>query len=120
MRRKKYHHEIKPQETDRIRFTLHPSCSASPDGLSLFYLKVGVYYNEEAAPLMCPPTIVNLRKAGMIIASMTSVPKNETIRHNKVVAREVLDLHAKGMLIDDYVVRALESWNHAPDTLSGL
>lgn len=118
--KKKIHHEIKSQETGRIRFTLHPSCSASPDGLSLFYLKVGIYYNEEAAPLMCPPTIVNLRKSGVIMAAMTPLPKNQTMRHNKSVAREVLALHCTGVVIDDYVVGALESWKIAPDTLSDL
>lgn len=118
--KKKIHHKIKSQETDRIRFTLHPSCNASPDGLSLFYLKVGIYYNEEARPLTCPPTIVNLRKSGVIMAAMTPLPKDQTIRHNKSVAREVLGLHGEGVVIDDYVVGALESWKIAPDTLSDL
>jgi len=114
---KKVHHEVKPQETDRIRFKFHSKFSADPDGLSLYLIQVNVHYNEDAAPVSFRRTIVNIRPPQVSEASYFGGYSNKTLKNNKHLAREILKLHTDGVGVEDYVVDVLESWVLAPDTL---
>lgn len=115
--KKKIHHEIKPQETDRIRFKLHSKFSADPDGLSLYLIQANVYYNEEVAPASFRRTLVNIRPPQVSEGSYFGDYSNETLKNNKSTAREILKLHTDGIGVEDYVIEVLESWMLAPDTL---
>ncbi|MEN5198974.1 hypothetical protein ABE525_07110 [Pseudomonas wadenswilerensis] len=114
---KKVHHEVKPQETDRIRFKLHSTFSADPDGLSLYLIQVNVQYNEDAAPVSFRQTVVNIRPQQVSEASYFGGYSNKTLKNNKSLAREILKLHSDGVGVEDYVIEVLESWMLAPDTL---
>ncbi|MFW3166456.1 hypothetical protein WBQ28_18450 [Pseudomonas syringae pv. syringae] len=114
--KKKIHHELKPQETDRIRFKLHSKFWADPDGLSLYLIEINVHFNEETAPATSRQTIVNVRPSHISQGSYFGGYSPETVTNNKALAREVLELHAGGVGVEDYVVGALESWMLAPDT----
>ncbi|QQZ39486.1 hypothetical protein IF690_15585 [Pseudomonas sp. SK3(2021)] len=115
--KKKIHHEIKPQETDRIRFKLHSKFSADPDGMSLYLIQADVYYNEEVAPASFRRTLVNIRPSQVSKGSYFGNYSNETLKNNKSLAREILKLHTDGVGVEDYVIEVLESWMLAPDTV---
>lgn len=115
--KKKIHHEIKPQETDRIRFKLHSKYNADPDGLSLYLIEINVHFNEQTAPVTFRQTIVNIRPPEVSQASYFGGYSTETLANNKSLAREILELHAGGTGVEDYVVEALESWMLAPEKL---
>ena len=102
--KKKIHHEIKPQETDRIRFKLHSKFSADLDGLSLYLIQVNVHYNEEMAPASFRQTLVNIRPPQVSEGSYFGGYSNETLKNNKYLAREILKLHTDGVGVEDYVI----------------
>ncbi|GEM_PF-6042611 len=113
---KKVHHEIKPQETDRIRFKLHSKFSSDPDGLSLYLIHIDIHYNEEAAPVSFRRNILNIRSPQVSEASYFGGYSSKTLKNNKNVAREVLKHHADGVGVENYVIEVLKSWMLAPDT----
>lgn len=115
--KKKIHHEIKPQETDRIRFKLHSKFSADPDGFSLYLITVDIHSNENLVPTPIQRTIINIRPLQVSEGSYFGGYSNETLKNNKSLAREILKLHTDGVCVEDYVIKALESWMLAPDVL---
>jgi hypothetical protein len=110
----KIHHEIKPQDVDRIRFRMTTDYCSDPDGLSLYLLDAKVLYNEDSYLELNTPIVVNIKplieSAGSFFQSYSSA----TITNNKAVAIEVMSLHRNGTNIADYILGALGSWDRAP------
>ncbi|MCU4392179.1 HNH endonuclease [Acinetobacter courvalinii] len=110
----KIHHEIKPQETDRIHFSLSTDYDSDPDGLSLFLLNIELIYNENSSKVEGKPIIINIRPKTQSRGSYFACYSPGTISKNKSVASEVIDLSLSGVIIEEYVIDALNSWLSAP------
>lgn len=112
----KVHHEIKPQETDRLELMLSTNYRSDPDGLSLFLLEIDALYNENSEKCLLPPIIVNIKSLFESAGSYFPHYSRATIELNKAVAEEITNLRrSNGVLIADYVIDALESWKNAPN-----
>ncbi|MEF2031714.1 HNH endonuclease signature motif containing protein [Pseudomonas aeruginosa] len=113
--RLKVHHEIKPQETDRVVIRLESDYESDPDGLSLFLIKFEVLYDEDDNSVLAPLVIANICPKYVSAASFFSGYQKGTIPKNKAVASEVLHLVDSGVVVNQGVVDALESWRNAPE-----
>jgi hypothetical protein len=112
--RVKVHHEIKPQETERIRFRMATDYASDPDGLSLYSLELEALYNEHSHINLSAPIIVNVSPFFESAGSFFPCYSTETINNNKAAAAEILALHKEGHKVADYILDALKSWINAP------
>lgn len=110
----KIHHEIKPQETERIQIRLSTNYHSDPSGLSLFLLNMEFVFNEDSSRVSSGPVIINIRPKTHSRGSYFPCYSPGTISKNKAVAQEVIDLKSKGVYVEDYVIKALVSWLDAP------
>lgn len=110
----KVHHEIKPQETDRIQIRLSTSYNSDPSGLSLFLMNVEFVFNEDSSKTFSGPIILNVRQKFQSGGSYFPCYSPGTISKNKAVAKEVIDMKSAGANIEGYVINALNSWLDAP------
>lgn len=110
----KVHHEIKPNETDRIHFRLSTNYDSDPDGLSLFLLNIECVYNEDSNKVLSGPVILNVRPKTQSMGSFFPSYSPGTISKNKAIAREVIDHKSLGANVEEYVINALKSWLDAP------
>lgn len=110
----KVHHEIKPQETDRIQIRLSTDYDSDPDGLSLFLVSIEFIFNEDSIRATSGPVILNVRPKIKSRGSYFPRYSPGTISKNKAVAKEVINMKASGVNVEDYVISALSSWLDAP------
>ncbi|WP_148049727.1 HNH endonuclease signature motif containing protein [Pseudomonas brassicacearum] len=113
--RVKVHHEVKPQETERVAFRLETDYDSDPNGLSLFLIKLEVLHDEISSVVLAPLIIVNIRPRYASAGSYFPGYQQGTIPQNKAVASEVLCLAHNGTLVNQDVINALESWKNAPE-----
>jgi hypothetical protein len=111
----KVHHEVKPQETERVTFRLETDYDSDPNGLSLFLIKLEVLHDETNSVVIAPLIVVNIHPHFASAGSFFPGYQLGTIPQNKAVASEVLCLADNGTLVSQGVINALESWKNAPE-----
>lgn len=110
----KVHHEIKPNETDRIHIRLSTNYDSDPDGLSLFLVAIEFVFNEDSSTAFSGPVVLNVKPKLQSRGSFFPCYSVGTIDKNKRTAREVINLHCSGAKIEEYVIDVLNSWLNAP------
>lgn len=110
----KVHHEIKPQETERIHIRLSTDYDSDPEGLSLFLMSIEFLYNEDSSKALSGPVLLNIRPKFQSAGSYFPCYSPGTINKNKAVAREIINLEALGTNIEEYIMNAANSWINAP------
>lgn len=110
-------HEVKPQETDRIRVRLSTDFKDDPLGLSLFLLAGTLVFNESDTRSEIPTLLTDISPPVVVQASYFPGYDDSTIVHNKRVAREVLGLITSHVVVQEDIEGALLSWIDAPDVV---
>lgn len=108
-------HEIKPQETDRIEFTLSTDYFGDPLGLSIFQLELELFYNEDSSSVKSSQIIMHIPPPIILEGSYFSGYSKNTVSKNKQIAKEILNIDNKNLKITEHIKTALNSWINAPD-----
>jgi len=106
-------HEIKSQETDRIRFKLTTDYFGDPLGLSLFLLKAKFIYNENNEQTTISPILVHIPTPVEIAGSYFPGYANGTVSRNKAIANEIFEIKFKEFSLPKHIENALKSWLNA-------